>query len=1010
MLIKTLKDYYIIMDIKDLSVTWLIYDKRSITTNQSMNGFSNELVKPYTITEILQCAQNDNVLCGQQAIKTTNELLRENNPIEQLDEKLYCVRTISHNKNNVKFVFTIIGINNNVFSDICTKNEKIPNSLFLSKLCRYNKCYENGGYDNKTNNIQTFIDHIMTKKINVDDLFVSDNDLSFVKTTLFVYQKKTIKWMMNRELDSKSMPNLQNDDIIFGKCVFNPSTQQITSSEKIPHICIKGGSLIDEMGLGKTIQTISLAMLNPLTDTNYLQNNRLKSRATLILCPNHLCGQWFREFGLMINEDHMPVVKKILTKVHFNTYTYQDVLDADFVILSYSFLNNKAFLSQWMPKISNSKNYHTLPSFDVSAVQAVIDRTRSDLISDPIKLLTQIRPNLFVIDWHRIIVDEFHEIYTCSKHLHMKNLIKMFNGTYKWCVTGTPFNKDEKCLLHMLDFLSHYEINRKNITFNDNIMRTISNECFRRNTKNGVKDEFVLPPIKEETIWLKFTPTERMMYNAFLANNNNDEYSQYLRQLCCHPNLATETKLALAECKTLKEIENTMVTHYKNEVDVSQKIVDKINFRIKKYDYKIRKYIYRKVKIEVCRITKVKYDEEDDEEELNENDDNELDANDEENENKYDINTLISPSVEDLHLCVNKKFSLIQLKNTSLENLVEIMINNVVLTGQHMTYDDLLDGKKKCLEKLIDAQEIVKGKETTYNFYKNAIEKVKKIIPTQGDENALDTMANQSNDNDNDICSICLGDIPDSEICITKCGHIFCYSCIQLIVSKQGACPFCKTKLIPKDLSIISYERKKASEKENPADKTKDELINEVGTKLANLILYLRENSIHTIIFSQWDDLLHKIGKLLTQNGVLNIFCRGNAYQKDKAIREFSTNDKIKVIMLSSDSAASGTNLTKAKQIVLLDPVYGTKEFRKNTEGQAIGRAHRLGQTEPIKVIRFIVKDSIEEKIHNQNIANDAVDITASDEDMKIAIALSLKEGNIKVNKKDDVDNDSDED
>ena len=79
----------------------------------------------------------------------------------------------------------------------------------------------------------------------------------------------------------------------------------------------------------------------------------------------------------------------------------------------------------------------------------------------------------------------------------------------------------------------------------------------------------------------------------------------------------------------------------------------------------------------------------------------------------------------------------------------------------------------------------------------------------------------------------------------------------------------------------------------------------------------------------------------------------------------------MKVIMLSSQGSASGTNLTKATQVILLDPVYGDYTTRKNTEGQAIARSYRIGQEHPVTVIRFIIKDSIEEKIYSQNMADD---------------------------------------
>ena len=75
--------------------------------------------------------------------------------------------------------------------------------------------------------------------------------------------------------------------------------------------------------------------------------------------------------------------------------------------------------------------------------------------------------------------------------------------------------------------------------------------------------------------------------------------------------------------------------------------------------------------------------------------------------------------------------------------------------------------------------------------------------------------------------------------------------------------------------------------------------------------------------------------------------------------------------MLSSESAASGTNLTKASKVILTDPVCGTYEYRKNTEGQAVGRAHRTGQLNEVEVLRFIICDTIEEEIFKANIVDD---------------------------------------
>ena len=70
-------------------------------------------------------------------------------------------------------------------------------------------------------------------------------------------------------------------------------------------------------------------------------------------------------------------------------------------------------------------------------------------------------------------------------------------------------------------------------------------------------------------------------------------------------------------------------------------------------------------------------------------------------------------------------------------------------------------------------------------------------------------------------------------------------------------------------------------------------------------------------------------------------------------------------IVCATDCCASNV-ASAATKVILLDPVSGSYEFRKNTEGQAIGRAHRTGQTKQVSVVRFIIKDTIEEEIYKE--------------------------------------------
>lgn len=58
--------------------------------------------------------------------------------------------------------------------------------------------------------------------------------------------------------------------------------------------------------------------------------------------------------------------------------------------------------------------------------------------------------------------------------------------------------------------------------------------------------------------------------------------------------------------------------------------------------------------------------------------------------------------------------------------------------------------------------------------------------------------------------------------------------------------------------------------------------------------------------------------------------------------------------MLSLEHAASGTNLVEASHVILIDPVAGSKEEAIAVEAQAIGRAHRMGQSKQVRTIKTL--------------------------------------------------------
>ena len=98
----------------------------------------------------------------------------------------------------------------------------------------------------------------------------------------------------------------------------------------------------------------------------------------------------------------------------------------------------------------------------------------------------------------------------------------------------------------------------------------------------------------------------------------------------------------------------------------------------------------------------------------------------------------------------------------------------------------------------------------------------------------------------------------------------------------------------------------------------------------------------------------------LTLNGSFNVI--------NGRIIILKLNNKIRVILLSSEKAASGLNLTEANNIILLDTHNAENGLCPLIEEQAIGRSVRIGQKSEVIVKRFVMKNTIEEENFRKNV------------------------------------------
>ncbi|KAJ1630699.1 P-loop containing nucleoside triphosphate hydrolase protein, partial [Pavlovales sp. CCMP2436] len=80
--------------------------------------------------------------------------------------------------------------------------------------------------------------------------------------------------------------------------------------------------------------------------------------------------------------------------------------------------------------------------------------------------------------------------------------------------------------------------------------------------------------------------------------------------------------------------------------------------------------------------------------------------------------------------------------------------------------------------------------------------------------------------------------------------------------------------------------------------------------------------------------------------------------KREEAIRSFSTDDSVRVFLISLQAGGVGLNLVAADTVFLLDPWWNPA-----VEEQAIDRVHRIGQTRAVTVKRVVMRESVEQRI-----------------------------------------------
>jgi SWI/SNF-related matrix-associated actin-dependent regulator of chromatin subfamily A3 len=203
------------------------------------------------------------------------------------------------------------------------------------------------------------------------------------------------------------------------------------------------------------------------------------------------------------------------------------------------------------------------------------------------------------------------------------------------------------------------------------------------------------------------------------------------------------------------------------------------------------------------------------------------------------------------------------------------------------------------------------------------------------------SIINQERDSSSGILGICL--------------HVLCAVCRGTAIddsdrSEDYKCPKCEQVFSEKVLT------------DGNARHSASNVTSLRSSKLERMVedLLSSQGKEKSIVFSVWRKTLDVAAQLCNDANIRYVRIDGTVPQarRHQALEEFTTRPEISTLLMTLGTGALGLNLTAATRVHILEP-----QWNPAVEKQAIGRVVRMGQEKNAIIIRYSVKDSVEQQI-----------------------------------------------
>jgi len=276
------------------------------------------------------------------------------------------------------------------------------------------------------------------------------------------------------------------------------------------------------------------------------------------------------------------------------------------------------------------------------------------------------------------------------------------------------------------------------------------------------------------------------------------------------------------------------------------------------------------------------------------------------------IQNLVSPSVRSMIEAGNIEDAIISLGGSKTSNIIELI-------------------KLKKLEEI----EEINSKINIYTLRNDDININKWLLKKERVELQIKDIDDKYQTMLESDCIICTEKL-NNPVLESNCQNLFCGSCLFEWLQRKNTCPFCRCSI---DTSNLIYIDHKDDDKSIKCIKKEIKM-----TKVEKIIEIVNNNKKGKfLIFSDYDNTFHPICNALKDNNIDFVQIKGTIKNREKNLESFKIGD-VPVIFLNSTTDGSGINLTESTDIILCH------QMDKSTEKQILGRALRIGRTEPLNV------------------------------------------------------------